>query len=456
MEIQSIKESRFNALAAYARSPTVKLISEEVSWYQTDDLLIVACMIFDYTDGEYVGNIMVRDEAERYRNVTLSSFSSDIDLAKFSLFRKIEECHADIENIRLQYQGGGNPPTPVDFFTPLSGTRDRLDPFFDELINNPMHLSAKNIIEPMMRWYEDSDGNFIEQFQTTGFKQRIWELYLFAMLIENDIVLELGEAIPDFICNSIYGRFCVEATTVNPTVTRGVVESIPVPSSPAELQDIQRNYYPIKFGSALFSKLRKQYWLKEACVGKPLIFAITDCLSPESGKISKNSLAYYLYGYIHEWQHDENGQLQILPRRIDEHRWGRKVIPSGFFNLNNSEHISAVIFSNDAFFGKFNRMGLINSFAPEGTQMRRVGTQYNLDPNATEPLPFYLNVNDESYQELWVEGVDVYHNPNALIPLSPSVFKNAAHYYLLPDGNVRSNFPAFQPLGSITRISIPK
>ncbi|MBW5981349.1 hypothetical protein CF026_23290 [Klebsiella michiganensis] len=456
MEIQSIKESRFNVLAAYARNPSVKLISKEVSWYQTDDLLIVACMIFDYTDGEYAGNIMVRDEAERYRNVTMSDFFSDIELAKVNLFTRIEECHEDIDNIRLQYLGEVNTPTPVEFFTPLNRTRERLDPLFDQLINNPMHLSAKNIIEPMMRWYEDADGNFIEQFQTTGFKQRIWELYLFAMLIENDVVLDPRGAIPDFICNCFYGHFCVEATTVNPTVTRGVVESIPVPSSLAELEDIQRNYYPIKFGSALFSKLRKQYWLKEACVGKPLIFAVTDCLSPESGKISKNSLAYYLYGYIHEWQHDDNGQLQILPRRIDEHRWGGKVIPSGFFNLESSEHISAVIFSNDASFGKFNRMGLSNGFAPEGTQMRRVGTHYNPDPNATEPLPFYLNVNDPSYQELWIEGLDVYHNPNALIPLSPSFFENAAHHYLLPDGNVRTNYPAFQPQGSITRISLPE
>ncbi|MBD9643633.1 hypothetical protein IB231_08350 [Pantoea sp. PNT02] len=456
MKIQSIKASRFNALAAYARNPTVKLYSEEVDWYQTDDLLIVACMILDFTDGDYAGNIMVRDEAERYRNVTLSAFISDFEHAKTALFKKMEECYGNIDNIRLQYEGEINPPTPVDFFTPLKTTRNRLDNLFEELINNPMHLSAKNIIEPMMRWYEDADGNFIEQFQTTGFRQRIWELYLFAMLIENDVVLEPSGAIPDFICDSFYGKFCIEATTINPTVTKGVVESIPTSSSLAELENIQLNYYPIKFGSALFSKLRKQYWLKEECVGKPLIFAVTDCLSPESGKISKNSLAYYLYGYMHESQHDDNGQLQILPRRIDEHRWGEKVIPSGFFNLDNSEHISAVIFSNDASFGKFNRMGLMSGFAPAGTQMRRLGTMYDPDPNATEQLPFYLNVNDENYQELWTEGLDVYHNPNALFPLSPSIFENAAHHYLLPDGNIRTTFPEFMPYGSITRICLPE
>jgi hypothetical protein len=36
----------------------------------------------------------------------------------------------------------------------------------------------------MMRWYEDADGNFVEQFQTTGFNARLWELYLFTTLVE--------------------------------------------------------------------------------------------------------------------------------------------------------------------------------------------------------------------------------------------------------------------------------
>jgi len=36
----------------------------------------------------------------------------------------------------------------------------------------------------MMRFYEDTDGNFVEQFQTTAFDACIWELYLFATFTE--------------------------------------------------------------------------------------------------------------------------------------------------------------------------------------------------------------------------------------------------------------------------------
>lgn len=36
----------------------------------------------------------------------------------------------------------------------------------------------------MMNWYEDVDGNFVEQFQSSAFDARLWELYLYAMFVE--------------------------------------------------------------------------------------------------------------------------------------------------------------------------------------------------------------------------------------------------------------------------------
>ena len=154
-------------------------------------------------------------------------------------------------------QGGVHKP-PVDFFTPLNKTRDKLAPLFNELICNPLFASAKNIIEPMMRWYEDADGNFIEQFQTTGFNQRIWELYLFALLTENDVAFNQKEAIPDFICESFYGEFCIEATTVNPSLIAGKKEELPKYSNIKELEDIKNNYYPYKIWKCSFFKAQKK------------------------------------------------------------------------------------------------------------------------------------------------------------------------------------------------------
>ena len=149
---------------------------------------------------------------------------------------------------------------------------------------------------------------------------------------------------------------------------------------------------------------------------------------------------------------DANGDLIIVPVKIEEHVWGEKKIPSGFFNIPEAKNISAVIFSNDASFGKFNRMGLLNGFAPEGSEMIREGLKVNHDVNAKMPLSFNLEVGSPHYHENWTEGLEVYHNPNALHPLSENVFRGAAHHYLLPDGKIKTYLPDFHPLGSITKV----
>ena len=69
----------------------------------------------------------------------------------------------------------------------------------------------------MMKWYEDVDGNFVQQFQTTGFDARIWELYLFAAFVEMGFLIERIHAVPDFNCRGLLGSLAVEAVTVNPT-----------------------------------------------------------------------------------------------------------------------------------------------------------------------------------------------------------------------------------------------
>ncbi|WP_240458333.1 hypothetical protein, partial [Pseudomonas aeruginosa] len=55
---------RFNALAAYCRTPEIVLISEELRWYEAADGQILATLIRDYTDSDYSGMILARDERE--------------------------------------------------------------------------------------------------------------------------------------------------------------------------------------------------------------------------------------------------------------------------------------------------------------------------------------------------------------------------------------------------------
>ena len=306
----------------------------------------------------------------------------------------------------------------------------------------------------MMRWYENADGSFVEQFQTTGFDQRIWELYLFTTFIEMGLKLNRSNSIPDFQCFSFMGRFSVEAVTVGPTRKDGQIVPPPSIGSPKEMENFLKNYMPIKFGSPLFSKLRKKYWVKDYVAGAPLVIAIEDFSVPGSMIYTGSSLQRYLFGYEHEWEKGPDGTLKITPHRIKEHVWGTKIIPSGFFRLPDVENVSAVIFSNSGTISKFNRMGLLGGFGSDRILMVREGTCFNHDPNAEKPKYFKHVVNEPDYCECWAEGLAVFHNPNALYTLPEEVLPSAAHIYLQKDGQVIARTPDWHPLGSTTLLSV--
>ncbi len=58
-----------------------------------------------------------------------------------------------------------------------------------------------------------------------------------------------------------------------------------------------QNVYPIKFGSPLFSKMKKKYWEQEHVKGQPFILAIEDFHQPGSMVWTASALEVYLYGY---------------------------------------------------------------------------------------------------------------------------------------------------------------
>jgi hypothetical protein len=351
------------------------------------------------------------------------------------------------------HQGDEHGP-PVDFFGYVRPV-DQLNPDFVKLAEHESYSPARQIIEPMMRWYEDADGNFVEQFQTTGFDQRIWELYLFAAFIEMGYRLNRRDPVPDFLCSGLLGQFAVEAVTVGPTREGGVI----VPPPPLDTMEAKlaytRQYMPIKFGSALFSKLQKSYWERPNVTGKPLLFAIEDFSSPGSMMFTRSALPNYLYGYEHDWERGVDGEVRIIPRKIATHQWGEKVIPSSFFDLPGAENVSAVLFSNSGTIAKFSRMGVIGKFGSSRVLIVREGTRIDLDPKAVTPKLFRHIVNAQNYVETWAEGLDVYHNPKARIPLPEHCVPGAAHHHLQADGQLVSQTPDWHPLGSFTRHFCP-
>ena len=142
------------------------------------------------------------------------------------------------------------------------------------------------------------------------------------------------------------------------------------------------------------------------------------------------------------------GKGALIPRRLEEHRWGGKVVFTGFFNLPGGEHVSAVLFNGSGALSKFNRMGGLRR---RQCVLIRQGTAIDPDPNASEGAP-YLHFVTEGYPETWIEGMDVYHNPHALHPLDSALLPGAAHHKLMAGGQVQTTLSGWKPVDSSTSV----
>jgi hypothetical protein len=447
--MERISQIRFDALAGYSRSPRTLIDSVELEWYSDANEKVLGALIQDTEDFDYSCIVMGRDRAGRYRAVHVMEFMDTVDATRDAMPAALQEWAA---KDAAEFEQGDEPRAAVDFFTPIRSV-DRLHPAFQTLTMNEGYSPARGIIAAQMYYFDDPDGNFVEQFQTAGFDARIWELYLFAVLAELRFGVDRNHPAPDFLCWGLLGRFFIEAVTVNPTIVNGQNMETGRPDDPVELDRYMKHYLPIKFGGPLTSKLNRRYWELPHVGQQPIVIAIQDFHYPQSMTWSETSLVTYLYGYDFKWHHDDTGNLVITPERMLEHAWGQKRIPSGFFHLPGAEHISAVISNRQGTISKFNRMGLKAGFGSDRVRMVRVGRRYVDDPNSAVPGEFTVDVNDPEYRESWIEGMCVFHNPNAEIPLPPEMLPGAAHHFF-EDGRMHSYLPEFHPYGTRTFISV--
>jgi len=334
----------------------------------------------------------------------------------------------------------------------------QLSPRFQNLTASPAAEPARLMMDSVFMSYPDTDGNFVQQFQTTGFDSRVFELYLFAYLSDAGYSLDRSHPSPDFVVADAHGAtVALEATTVNPTQSNSPQAPAHPPwdLSDEELQQKLDNELPIRFGSPLFSKLQMRYWELEHCRHLPLVLAIEAFHEEGSLFYSDNALTKYLYGLRHtaHWTHD--GKLLVRANPIDQHQLGDKVIPSNFFNQPLAEHISAVIFSNSGTYSKFLRMGYQAGFHRGNLEITRVGHCYDPDPNSAKPFVFEYDLDSHPFLETWGQGLMVFHNPNALRPIPRDFFVDAARSYIDND-QLAADLPPFYPYMSITRTVVLK
>ena len=92
-------------------------------------------------------------------------------------------------------------------------------------------------------------------------------------------------------------------------------------------------------------------------------------------------------------------------------------------------------------------MGVVAGFGSSEHSYIRIGLRYDSDPNAAEGISFVEDVSDPSYGERWCDELQIFHNPNAKIPLSHAWLSEVSQFYFIeherfavvPDGQVLSS-----------------
>ncbi len=328
---------------------------------------------------------------------------------------------------------------------------EKLNPLFDELRTSPGREPARWMLDDVYQAFEDPDGNFLEQFQTSAFNARYFELYLFAYFSRSGFIVERSLPNPDFLVSRGGIRVAVEATTLNPS-TSGVLARIGKKISDLEgeeLREYEQHELPIRFGSSLSSKLQKRYWELEHCKNLPFVLAIEAFHDEESLMLADGALIQYLYGIDQTGTLAQGGRLTVDTRTVKEHTVGDKTIKSGFFWQPEAQHISAVLFTNSGSNGKFSRMGYQHGIGCDVISMTRRGYCFNPHPDAMDPTLFSYNLDEPPFVESWGQGLVVLHNPNARKPLPKNFFVDAIQSY--SENGVFTSEPSdWHPLSSKT------
>ncbi|MBM7830869.1 hypothetical protein JOE59_001574 [Agromyces cerinus] len=442
VEIHAISKRRFDAYVVWARGVGPLPPITEVEWLEVKPAKVLATVFVDLTDRDLNSAVLAPDLAGKYRAVETLQSHTNIPDAVNGTAESMVRVLKNYNNARTQ----GDEKPSADFFAKVV-KESKLHTRFKYLRDSPSAVAAKRLIEIAMRWYDNQDGSYVEQFQTTGFDPRVWELYLWAMLREAGYRVEQPKPAPDFLARGILGDFYIEATTANPPPPNLVV---PLPETAEAIHDYIHNYLPTRFSGPLWAKLQKRYWEREGVQDIPFVIAVQDFHQDLSMTWSQSALFEYLYGVRIE-EVESDGKVQKVEVPVTDLEWGDKRLPSGFFKLPDSEHISAVAFNAAGTLTKFNRIGIAAGMGEPNVTARHEGRRFANDNTGVEEE--FSQVVSEDYEEDWIDGLTVFHNPNALRPLPFEALPGAAHVFE-EDGLHRQFFPAGHLVTSTTTLTV--
>lgn len=154
-----------------------------------------------------------------------------------------------------------------------------------------------------------------------------------------------------------------------------------------------------------------------------------------------------LYGIDQKAFLNENGSIDLVNEagRVFQKK---DVDIQPLFLDEQFRHVSAVMFSTCGTLSKFNRMGVQAGYGNRNYTLFEIKMCYNSAPDAIVP-DVVGHVIDETCNETWADGIQIFHNPFADIPLDPSLFPHAGHHFY-KDGVLHSNTPHNHIISTMT------
>ena len=432
--MKPLNSNRANLLLLFTRDPFVKLVNKELEYYSSDDDSLIGFVSLDREDYTFHAMLFDRDSRNKYCLVSMKLDYCSIEEARLGL-EKLMDTYVRNE-IALRKDIPAN-----DFFIPVTKQEQR-HPFFDKLLDKEgFFTAAKSVIEELSFHFEDRDGNFVDQFQSkNGFDARIWELYLWCYFREENFHFSYDYDAPDFMIEKMGYEVAIEAVHVNRK------QSIEEPANIPTLEEIQRKMedeIPLMFASPLYSKLKhtyhnQPYWELNHVKGKPLVYAIADFHADMSMTWSFPGIISILYGIDQKAIHHDDGTISLESESGIVFQKGELRIKPLFLD-EQFKHVSAVLFSPCGTLSKFNRMGVQAGYGSMKNKLFQIKMCYNVLPNAILPN-FFGSIVNESCHETWADGIQIFHNPFAEIPLNPALFLHAGHHFY-ENGLIRSVIP---------------
>ena len=306
---------------------------------------------------------------------------------------------------------------------------DLLTPLFDD---DKLHQHFKTISdgrlgrhyqrEEILRWLEgfpDRDNKFVKEFQTT-FNSSYWEIYLYAVLREYGFSFDWTYAAPDFLVKAADTTFTVEATIANNAA--GAMPEWSQPMTSEFFENIDFNELNrvaiIRLANSFMSKSQKfldKYAHHNHVKARPFVLALAPFEQPGFNLQAYRAIEALLFDhYVDEAEYRAN------PERFPNGPVGKSLgsvekdngseIELGFFQSPRFSHISAVVFSHLATWGKVDAMcgnpeAIISQFWATSEGMKPVVSRASENP------------------EKITDGLRVYHNPYATHPLPLDVFR---------------------------------